>query len=110
MNVRHIDIGRDFARYLGPRLRRDGRDSGEAFRIDILEPAFRENDLVIVAFDSIVGYSASFMEEAFGGLVRKYGYDAVHLKLKFDAVARAYLVPVIEAWMREAGDPNGAER
>ncbi len=109
MTVKHINIGRDFAAYLGPRLRRDGKNSGESFRIEVLEPAFRANDLVVVELDSIAGYSASFMEEAFGGLVREFGYDAVHGKIRFDALTKAYLIPVIEQWMQDAGtDQPGA--
>ena len=107
MTIKHIDIGRDFAMELGPRLRRDGKHSGQEFREDLLEPAIRDNDLVVVGLDSIGGYSASFLEEAFGGLVRRLGYDTVSKKLRLDATERAYLKPVIEKWMREAAPHSG---
>ena len=102
MSVKHIDIGREFAKHLGARYREDGKNSGQQFREEVLEPAFADHDLVVIALDSIGGYSASFMEEAFGGVVRKFGLDAVNSKLRFDAVERAYLVPIIQQWMREA--------
>jgi len=105
VNVTHIDIGRDFATNLGPRYKKDGKHSGQEFRERLLEPAFVRSDVVVISLDSIGGYSASFLEEAFGGLVRQHGYAEVSRKLKLDAVARAYLKPVIEQWMRDA-DPS----
>ena len=99
----HIDIGRDFSRILGARFRKDGPYSGEEFREDILEPAFVSCDRVVIALDSLSGFSASFFEEAFGGLVRKYGLAAVRSKIEFRAVERRYIVPKITTWMEEAG-------
>lgn len=104
----HIDIGKDFSPVVGPRRKTDGPHSGEEFREKILEPAFLANEIVVVAIDSLETYSASFFEEAFGGLVRKYGYEAVSKKLRFSTLRRLYLVPKIQAWMREAagaGEP-----
>jgi hypothetical protein len=108
--TKHIDIGVDFAKYLGARYRADGKSSGQEFREDLLEPAFEANDLIVIGLDGIGGYSASFMEEAFGGLVRKYGLDAVNSKIRFDAVERAYLVPIVQQWMRDAADVSGPKR
>ena len=102
MTVHHIDVGRDFSRALGPRYRQYGQHSGEEFRDDWLEPAFTKFDTVVVDFDGVEGYSASFLEEVFGGLVRKYGLDAVKKKVQFASVTRPHLVPMIEQWMREA--------
>lgn len=56
-----------------------------------------------LALDSTLGFGASFLEEAFGGLVRKFGRAAVREKLRFETVDRAYLLPEIEKLMDEAG-------
>lgn len=110
MNVKHIDIGSDFSVTLGPRLRRDGPHSGQEFREDILQPAFTDQnyDMIVIHIDSVEIISASFFEEAFGGLVRQYGRDAVERKIRFQATNRAYLIPKLKAWIAEAAD-SGAK-
>lgn len=65
-----IDIAADFSRFPGGRYREYGKHSGEEFRNDMLIPALRQHDLVQVKIDGTVGYGSSFLEEAFGGLVR----------------------------------------
>jgi len=69
-----VNIAKDFSPYPGGRFREHGPNSGEAFREDILIPKLKEalaNDLALhVVLDGAVGYPSSFLEEAFGGLVR----------------------------------------
>lgn len=108
MKTQHIDIGTEFASALGPRLRSAGPFSGEEFRDTVLEPAVHSSDIVVIHLDSIKAFSISFFEEAFGGLVRKLGAAAVVPKIRFDADARAYLVPRIEAWMGEAEEERAS--
>ena len=73
-----IKVARDFSSAVGGRYIKDGAMSGESFRVNILEPIFkmfpREKDIVI-DFDGGYGYPSSWIEEAFGGLVRAMGYD-----------------------------------
>jgi len=70
-----INIASDFSKYPAGRSRRDGKFSAEHFREDVLVPALRwaekENGRVIVLLDGVYGYSSSFLEESFGGLVRR---------------------------------------
>lgn len=70
-----LKIARDYSRYPGPRFAEDGPNSGEEFRERLLVPALekaeREGEKVIVDLDGARGYTASFLEEAFGGLIRK---------------------------------------
>src|SRR5690349_17177962 len=65
----------DFARSPGGRFVSDGPFSGEWFRDSILAPelgkAIATNDRLEVVLDGTSGYGSSFLEEAFGGLVRK---------------------------------------
>lgn len=60
---------KDFTKYPGPRYEKLGDFSGEEFRNTILIPALTEGD-ISVNFDEVYGYGSSFLEEAFGGLVR----------------------------------------
>ncbi|CAI2036205.1 Uncharacterised protein [Serratia fonticola] len=62
---------KEFSKYPGPRYAALGDSSGEVFRDTVLIPALAENDSVGVDFDGVYGYGSSFLEEAFGGLVRK---------------------------------------
>ena len=67
-----LRVAEDFSRTPAGRYRSDGRWSGEAFREDHLAPALRSTDQgVVVYLDGVEGYGSSFLEEAFGGLVRK---------------------------------------
>lgn len=72
--VGRIVIADDFGRYPGGRFRADGDFSGEEFRDDYLLPELRraksDKRKVSVVLDGVAGYPASFLEEAFGGLVR----------------------------------------
>ena len=70
-----IDIVRDFTDTPGARYKTQGSYSGEEFRDTILYPKFIEalkNDKTLtVILDGGYGYGSSFLEESFGGLVRK---------------------------------------
>lgn len=65
-----INVARDFTRWPAGRYRADGPFSGEVFRDDILVPALAKAEVVEVELDGTRGYGSSFLEEAFGGLVR----------------------------------------
>jgi STAS-like domain of unknown function (DUF4325) len=67
---RDIDIGTEFTRFPAGRYVADGHFSGEKFRDTVLIPALRAYREVRVFLDSTMGYGSSFLEEAFGGLVR----------------------------------------
>jgi hypothetical protein len=58
------------------------RKSGEEFRDDVLLPALKKSDEVIVDLNGVLTLGSSFLEEAFGGLVRKGYYTAKELKSK----------------------------
>src|SRR5690242_15094385 len=65
-----IDIARDFSDTPAGRFRADGPFSGEEFRERILLPPIVNNEEVVVNMDGVEGLGSSFLEEAFGGLVR----------------------------------------
>ena len=72
--TRTIDIARDFSEFPAGRFHEDGEWSGAAFR-DLLVEALRSGDGVEVVFDGVAGFAASFLDEAFGGLVRECHID-----------------------------------
>ncbi len=73
-----VDVGKDFTRFPAGRTMTDGPYCGEAFREKCLRPWLDKGQTVIVKLDSALGYGSSFLEEAFGGLVRaKYPKDLV---------------------------------
>ncbi len=85
-----IDVARDFGRFPAGRFRTDGRYSGERFRKELLVPALKKMGTVTVEMDGAAGYGPSFIEEAFGGLVRKEGFDkeALNYRLRIVTMRR----------------------
>lgn len=65
-----ISVARDFSRTPGPRFVRQGDWSGEKFR-RLLAKALSEHKTIVVDLDGTRGYGSSFLDEAFGGLVRE---------------------------------------
>ena len=81
-----IDIARDFSDIPGGRFPSDGPFNGEDFRDRLLAPALKEG-LVEVVMDNTEGFGSSFLEEAFGGLVRRYNFAASFLRDNLKLIA-----------------------
>ncbi|MCR5875155.1 STAS-like domain-containing protein [Phenylobacterium sp. J426] len=67
--MRIISVAKDFSRAPGPRYIRQGDWSGEKFR-KLLVKELQQHDVITVNLDGTRGYGSSFLDEAFGGLVR----------------------------------------
>ncbi|HHA1257634.1 TPA: STAS-like domain-containing protein [Enterobacter asburiae] len=80
----NIVIARDFSKMPFGRYLSDSPNSAERFRRDYLVPAMKSGDReVVVDFTGINhGVGSSFLEEAFGGLVRKEGVPKADIKAK----------------------------
>ena len=78
--MKTIDIAKDFSDTPLGRYPTDGPHSGERFREEFLYPALKKNDSVSIVIDGTEGYGSSFLDEAFGGLVRKGYYTADQLE------------------------------
>ena len=82
-----LKISRDYSKMPGGRYRKDGSYSGEDFRekhlIPLYERAKESGEILIVNFDGGYGYATSFLEEAFGGLVRSLGDRSILSHLEF---------------------------
>lgn len=87
MSEKVINIGKCFSAVPAGRLKTDGPNSGERFRDEILVPALKENDSVVVELSDIEGVGSSFLEEAFGGIIRNHllSYQELNSKLKITA-------------------------
>ncbi len=67
-----VNIAKDFSKFPIGRNREDGESSGEEFRDSLLFPILLDSDdEILIDMDGTEGYGNSFIEEAFGGLVRK---------------------------------------
>lgn len=62
----------EYSEFPGPRFKLLGPFSGEDFRETVLIPTISsyKSDITI-NFDDTMGYGSSFLEEAFGGLIRQ---------------------------------------
>lgn len=60
----------EFTKYPIGRKQKDGNNSGEEFREKYLIPELSIKNPVTVDLDGTLGYGSSFLDEAFGGLLR----------------------------------------
>ena len=82
----------DFSKYPSGRDDRDGSYNGERYRKEVLVPQLKQaeengNQVVCVSLNGVLSFGSSFLEEAFGGLVRKENFSKEKLKeiLRIDA-------------------------
>ena len=88
-----INIGKDFARYPAGRFRSDGPSSGQRFREEFLEPALKSDSRnVDVVLSDAIGLKSSFLEEAFGGLIRA-GYDGAEVLRRIQFTSKDPTLP-----------------
>tara|TARA_R110002012_G_scaffold210271_1_gene380898 strand:- start:2191 stop:2532 length:342 start_codon:yes stop_codon:yes gene_type:complete len=106
----NIKISTDFSKTPGPRYEKEGKHSGEVFRNTILAPkvkqALKEGKGIVVNLDGTAGFGTSFLEEAFGGLVREDKIPFKDLKKHLSIVSEeeTYLKEDIWDDMKEASD------
>lgn len=74
-----IKVATDFFDAPAGRFPEDGDYHGQRFRSEHLLPALEDGGEVLIDLDDAEGYGSSFLEEAFGGLVRLCGYTAAEL-------------------------------
>lgn len=99
MTKSKINIARDFTQYPTGRLRANGRGSGEQFRDEYLLPELQNGNDVSVEFDGARGYPASFLEEAFGGLIRLgISKEEILSHLSLTSKSASYDAYVMLAW------------
>ena len=65
-----LNVAKDFSAFPAGRFYDDGKFSGERFREEFLRKFIDQPETVEIHLDGTEGYGSSFLEEAFGGLVR----------------------------------------
>lgn len=104
-----IKISDEFTNAPGGRKREDGSYSGEEFRDTILierfKSALEKKEKLEIDFDGGYGYATSFLEEAFGGLVRS-GYDSEKIinTIEIISLEEPSLVERVKKYIIEAGN------
>jgi len=79
MREMSISVAKDFTPHPGPRLKKQGKFSGEEFRKLLVEKLL-DADLLYVDLDGTSGFGSSFLDEAFGGLIRSEGMSRDEVK------------------------------
>lgn len=100
-----INVVKDFNKKPYGRYPDDGVGCGEYFRKKLLAPKLREYDRVHVILDGYNRYGRSFLDEAFGGLIRAEGFtwDELQNKLTYSHS----LVRSIELLIKDRIDAAG---
>lgn len=93
-----INLASEFSEYPAGRYLSDGEDSGERFRDELLAPRLKKGESVSVVLDGAMGYGSSFLEEAFGGLVRVCGFSAKDLHLRLEIISEEDPTYIQEIW------------
>jgi hypothetical protein len=104
----------EYARSPGGRFRSDGPFSGEWFREEIVRPALTEavqaGDRLEVELDDTSGYGSSFLEECFGGLIRKGGFEPDLVRRSLVVTAKSPIFApykaLAERYIRDARRPE----
>lgn len=109
MSVHTIKIADDFSRTPGGRYRTDSDNSAQRFREDFLVRALRHQppyERIVIDLDNVLGYPSSFLEEAFGGLVRTegFGLDELRSRIELQAKSPRFKINVVQImnYLKEA--------
>ncbi len=97
----------EFTEFPGPRYESLGPFSGERFRDEVILKTLEKHDIseIQIDLDDTAGYGSSFLEEAFGGLVRKgIPYkDVLSLSKRIISVQDTSLIEEIKEYVSDAG-------
>lgn len=98
-----VSIAQDFSKVPAGRYVTDGEVSGETFREKILKPLLASQGEVVIDLDNTEGYGSSFLEEAFGGLVRSgMSAEVLRTRLKFVSEEDPSLIEEILGYINDA--------
>lgn len=105
-----INIAVDYSKTPGGRFKKEGPKSGEDFRIQKLEPAYKiakdKGEKLTVVLDGGYGYATSFLEEAFGGLARDLKDPDILKIITIISEEEPALVEKIRSYIAEALKDN----
>ena len=80
-----INIAEEFSAYPIGRDESDSeKNNGQRFRREFLLPKLKDAEenhrIVVISFEGVESFGSSFLEEAFGGLVREDGWTSEKIK------------------------------
>lgn len=108
VNKIELVVAKEFSKTPGPRLIKEGEYSGELFRQRVLLPKFKEAKekglMLRIDLNGTAGYGTSFLEEAFGGLIRREGFsfeDVIKI-IELISSEEEYLKDDIREYMKDA--------
>jgi hypothetical protein len=103
-SVTKIDVAKDFSPVPLGRFPDDSPFNGTTFREKFLLPAIKKFARVQVVFDGAEGYGSSFLEEAFGGLIRNEGLreSALVSKLELISIEDPTVIDEVLSYLHEA--------
>lgn len=100
----NLNIATEFSSRPMGRYRDRGDYSAEAFRDDVLAPKIQEaldnGEKLNISFDGLNHLGASFLEEVFGGMLRKkmYTYEQLKDTLEITSKQRHFDLYIEQAW------------
>lgn len=103
-----INVAKDFSPIPGARYPKEGDFSGQEFRTKLLSPKLKEaienKTILLVDLDGTLGYGTSFLEEAFGGLIRsdKFNLDDIKKHLQFSCKDDPTYIEEINSYIEDA--------
>lgn len=106
--MKTYSIAENFSTTPGPRFKDEGEHSGELLReeylLDLVRDAVENRQKLLIDLDGTHGYLTSFLEEAFGGLIRIDGFSYRDLKdaITFKSEEEPYLIEDIKEYLKEA--------
>jgi hypothetical protein len=83
--TRYIDVAQEFTRHPGGRFRKSGVFSGEMFREDVLAPALKASEKVVVDLNNLSSCPPVWVDEALGPFKEAYAAGRLRVHCTDDA-------------------------
>ena len=106
-----FSIARHFSPNPGPRLAKQGAHSGEALRRKLVRILESTQSTVLVDLDGTRGIGSSFLDEAFGGLIRteRKSRDDILKRLKFQSrIDPSYIETILDSINRASAEQQSS--
>lgn len=87
MNSQIFNISTDFSKSPGPRYSRQGPMSGELLRRQLVRLLNASSQSITIILDGTRGFGSSFLDEAFGGLIREEGFTLEQVRARISFVS-----------------------
>ncbi|WP_292959710.1 STAS-like domain-containing protein [Novosphingobium sp. UBA1939] len=100
MNTVVFSIAKDFSPHPGPRYAKQGANSGESLRQHLMKILRDHPTKLLIDLDGTKGIGSSFLDEAFGGLVRSEHMSKNDLLNCFEfrsTLDPSYIVEIIDS-------------